>query len=419
MKSDVQLKESSDKAGLAEDVAEPQRSPRFLWLIRGDEGYGFRKANLGLIQQLRERSVDIGFVAIRPGVFAEEVAAAGYPLWYLERFEGDKEITKRGWRFLLGSLRLFSSAFVNRHALREAIRSFQPDWLHVSINGLLVMCGLGARWWKVPGYWHIHNTISSKLPFEMQALGYQALCRMLRVNPIANSRHTADSLGGSLCPAGVCYPGSDEDVYSLEAEFKKVSYIDLDVNPTLPSFLIAARMVPEKAQDRLVEAAIELYEAGKKFSLILVGGPLDSRYAKRVQARVLNAKVDHLIKVLGSVKDTRPYIEFADVVINSRVDAEPFGLSVVEAMLMERPVLAFELGGPSETVLDGETGWLIDTPSVEGYRKGLIRVLEDRESWNSMGKAARRVASQRFSLQATTESYLDIVGAKVPSTLGA
>ena len=86
-----------------------------------------------------------------------------------------------------------------------------------------------------------------------------------------------------------------------------------------------------------------------------------------------------------------------DVILSARLTAEPFGLTVIEAMAMRRPVLAHGAGGPGETILDGETGWLIDAPTPEAFAQGLRRMMDDRGRWGEMGLAAEAHVRSNFS----------------------
>ena len=65
---------------------------------------------------------------------------------------------------------------------------------------------------------------------------------------------------------------------------------------------------------------------------------------------------------------------------------------------MRKPVLAHDLGGPSETVVDGETGWLIPSCDVESILVGLLRALADCPRWSQMGKAGRERSVKNFSI---------------------
>lgn len=387
-------------------------SPLFMWLILGDvEEYGFRRAYIDLVETLSKRSVEVVFVSFYEGSFSRELKTRGYTVVPLGGVRSGERSKGSGLKFIVDGVKLAVSAFSFQSQIRQAVVKYRPDWIHVSNNSLMIAGGLASRISKIPAYWHLHNTILSKLPLHMQPTLYQVLCKVLGVQPIANSRHTAASLGNTFCKPKVCYPGVDTAHYSIAAKFPTIRREDIGVESDLPLFVIAARMNPNKAQDRVVEAAIRIYKEGPKFSLLLVGGPLDSDFSRRIISRVKEEGYEDLIKFTGQVSDVRPYFLEADVIVNSRVDAEPFGLSAVEGMLMGRPVLAYKLGGPSETVVDGLTGWHVDDPSIESYQNGLLRALKYRRYWPKMGGNARRIAASRFSLSETTETYMKIVGA--------
>ena len=95
----------------------------------------------------------------------------------------------------------------------------------------------------------------------------------------------------------------------------------------------------------------------------------------------------------GWTKEPERYYDAIDFAVNSRIDPEPFGLSVVEAMLAGRPVLVHALGGPAETVVDGVTGWHVAEATSESFAAGLRRIMQDRGSLGR--KRARPLESMR------------------------
>lgn len=382
---------------------------KLLWVVGGDEGYGLRRAHLGFASDLRSRGVEIGFVIREQGEFAEELAAAGYDVFFLSYRNTDKGIRGSGFSYLLGCLDSVRDSLIHKNEIKSAICEFDADWVHVSINSGILKAGFAGRSAHVPVFWHIHNTINSKLPFGIQSLAYRCICRIFGIKPLANSRHTAASLGGEKNFSEVIYPGTDKEAFSPSARFEPLKKESLGLSGNVPVFLVAARLVEAKAQHLVVDAFLELLDEGVEVALILAGGPLDSDYAKALQAKVDESGASQFIRFVGQVEDPRPYVCLADVVINSRLNAEPFGLSVIESQFMERPVLAYSLGGPSETVLDGETGWLISEPTKESFKKGVQRALRGRESWKSMGEKARLRGVPLYSLGASSKNYLGLV----------
>jgi glycosyltransferase involved in cell wall biosynthesis len=120
--------------------------------------------------------------------------------------------------------------------------------------------------------------------------------------------------------------------------------------------------------------------------------------------------------LIGPVSDPVPYYLACDFVINSRIGAEPFGLSVVEAMMLGRPVLAHALGGPAETVVDGVTGWHTPDMSIASVTGTLERVMAERDRWQILGAQARERALVHFTLEAVAGRLLAMLREARPCT---
>jgi glycosyltransferase involved in cell wall biosynthesis len=152
-----------------------------------------------------------------------------------------------------------------------------------------------------------------------------------------------------------------------------------------PEVLYAGRLSPEKGVEELVEATSGL-------NLVVAGdGPL--------RARVPGA--------LGFVPHDelhRLYARAAVVACPSR--REGFGVACLEAMAHGRPVVATDVGGLRDLVVDGETGLVVPPRDPEALRSALERLLADRELRRRLGRAGRRRARERFSWPAVTEATL-------------
>jgi glycosyltransferase involved in cell wall biosynthesis len=393
----------------------PEELSSVLCFVRGDEGYGVSRVTLAMADEFIARGIAVHFVAARSGSFVTELDRRGY---LVESLNFDiVNLNVSGWGYLARLLQALQRSIAGSTALSSSIRRSRSQWIHIGHNVLLISAALAGWRTSTPVYWHLPGYLNSKLFFGLQRPAYRLICRAFGVHALPNSKYTAGLLGDPRATQRILYPGTDVARFSPTAEFNRVRREDLRLDPAWPIFLISARLTPDKAQDRVVEAVIRLLETGTRLSLLIVGGPTESAYCDKLKARISEAKAEGWIRILGSVSDPRPYYELADVVINSRTGAEPFGLSVVEAMLMERPVLAYALGGPSETVLDGATGWLLHDPSAQAWVQGLQRALADRERWQSMGQKARTRAIERFSLEHMCETYLDFVAEDLKTPL--
>jgi spore coat protein SA len=97
----------------------------------------------------------------------------------------------------------------------------------------------------------------------------------------------------------------------------------------------------------------------------------------------------------------------AAVLVSSSVWSEPFGNSLVEAMMHGVPVVATRVGGMTDTVDHGHTGFLVDRVDPKALARAICKVLENPERARQMGEAGRMRAVERFSWARTADLLLE------------
>ncbi len=126
------------------------------------------------------------------------------------------------------------------------------------------------------------------------------------------------------------------------------------------------------------------------------GSPADDAY----KARILAAhQADPLLRerlvYLGFRPDAERVMAAADVVVCSS-QFESYGMVNVEAMASGKPVVSTRRGGPSETVADGETGYLVDAGDADALAQHVIALLRDPDLRRRMGAAGRARVGRAF-----------------------
>lgn len=121
-------------------------------------------------------------------------------------------------------------------------------------------------------------------------------------------------------------------------------------------------------------------------------------YRNQILERLRSQGLTDLVEFRSvAYADIHHLYEEADVVVYPTVGEEPYGLVPLEAMSMERPVVASRSGGITETIVDGVTGFLVKPGDPAALAERVERLLRDREFSRRMGQAGRRHVIDNFN----------------------
>lgn len=110
-------------------------------------------------------------------------------------------------------------------------------------------------------------------------------------------------------------------------------------------------------------------------------------------------------------KDMPPLTALADILIYTSVFEEPFGLCPVEGMACEVPVIVTRSGGMAESVIDGETGFIISKDEEripDELAEKIILLLSDARLGEKMGKAGRMRAERFFNKERMAQEFIKL-----------
>lgn len=152
------------------------------------------------------------------------------------------------------------------------------------------------------------------------------------------------------------------------------------------------RLSPEKGQLEFLSAARTLVGQGVDAKFILIGiGPDQEKLEKFVAANQLDA---HVIFV-GFRKDMTSIYNSLDLVVQSSY-TEGMPNVILEALLMEVPVIATDVGGTAEVLKHGETGLLVQPGDVNGMAERMSNFCSEPETLRSMARRGRLDISNRY-----------------------
>ena len=90
----------------------------------------------------------------------------------------------------------------------------------------------------------------------------------------------------------------------------------------------------------------------------------------------------------------------SNIVVSSSIEAEAFGRVSVEAQSMEKPIIASNIGGSKETIIDDKTGFLFEAKNSEALGKKLIHVMNlDESTLKFIGIEGRKNVIKKFNIE--------------------
>jgi glycosyltransferase involved in cell wall biosynthesis len=210
--------------------------------------------------------------------------------------------------------------------------------------------------------------------------------------------------------------GVDVDYFSA-SKVSKPRITDLISKWNLPDdkkiIMLPARITAWKGHEFLISALAKVQNPN--FFCIMVGGVFGhEQFVAKIEQQIKDNNLQGKVKLVGETKDMPAAYLVSDVVISSSIRPEAFGRVAIEAGSMGRVIIATNIGGSLETVIDGKTGFLVEVGDAEGLAKKIDQVLTMEETKKSqMQEDAIKHITENFSnqkmLQKTIEFYQQIL----------
>lgn len=174
-------------------------------------------------------------------------------------------------------------------------------------------------------------------------------------------------------------------------------------------FLYLGRLLFDKGLLELKEAAKRIKERRADVRVQILG-PIESKNPTAINPTTLNAWIEERsIEYLGETDDVSGFIAKADcIVLPSFREGTP--RSLLEAAAIGRPIVATDVPGCKEVVIDGKNGFLCQPGSVEKLVEAMQKMLNlTDERRLAMGRAGRKIVEKSFCEQMVIDRYLSLV----------
>jgi glycosyltransferase involved in cell wall biosynthesis len=181
-----------------------------------------------------------------------------------------------------------------------------------------------------------------------------------------------------------------EEARSLPAAKLKTRF---GFHPGRPLIGIVGRLQRWKGMHVFAEAIVKILAVRPDCQAVIVGGPhdLEADYAEWLKNRIHQLGLDGKVLLAGKQRNVPEWIQAMDIFVHAS-ELEPFGIVVLEAMLLGKPVIATKPGGPEEIIRHGEHGLLIPSNDPSRLADSILRYLFEPQLAARLGSAARKRA---------------------------
>ena len=166
-----------------------------------------------------------------------------------------------------------------------------------------------------------------------------------------------------------------------------------------------ARLVPDKGHEYLIRALKKLESEIPDMHVLIVG---DGRHRKPLETLAKDLKLDRRIHFTGNLRDVSRPLAAMDIFVLPATWREGFGLSIVEAMACQKPVIVTNIWALNTLIQNQVNGVLVEPRNVEELAVAIRRFFKDAEFRDRIGQAGRTAAEERFSLHRMVEELEDV-----------
>jgi glycosyltransferase involved in cell wall biosynthesis len=282
-------------------------------------------------------------------------------------------------------------------ALARVMREQQVDLVHTTMYPATLYVAAAIRQVGGRQIWHEHN-IKRLHPVNRRIYKWvsRTCCRV--IGP-------SDAVMAPLLDAGIdqekvqtLYNGIDLSSFDRGRIDRARLRAELGLTGDQPAIGLFGQMLPRKGHATLIEAAPAILTQFPDAHGFFVGALENPPYQDELRAKLRERGLESHFTFTGWREDVPALMASMDVIVVPTLTPEPAALSLMEAMTLQRPLVASRTGGTAELVVDGETGLLFEPGDAVALARLVGTVLGDRALAQRLGAAGRARMEARFSL---------------------
>jgi glycosyltransferase involved in cell wall biosynthesis len=266
--------------------------------------------------------------------------------------------------------------------------------------------GMAAAKAKIPEVWY-------QLGIPLDKPLNERIGARIRTNGIfACSRAGADAQAAITPqhPPHVIHPGAELDRFDPKSlPSPSEARLRCGLPEKGPIIGIVGRLQRWKGMHVFAEAMVQILQKHPDAFGVIVGGEheFEPDYPAFLTQRIAELGLTDKIKLTGMQKNVPEWMQAMDVIVHAS-DSEPFGIVIIEAMALGKPVVAGDKAGPKEIIHEGEDGLFAPYGDASALASAVTRYLDDPAFAARVGAAAQKRA-QGFSTERYSQNVVNAI----------
>ena len=165
-----------------------------------------------------------------------------------------------------------------------------------------------------------------------------------------------------------------------------------------------------KGQKVVVDAIIDLYEQDRDINVycFIVGASVDKDYLSLLVTSLDKAGLQDKVVFTGYKKNVADYLNSFDIFIHASIEPEPFGIVILEAMSLRKPVIVSNIGAPKEIIEEDVSGISFKSGDSRSLSKAINALIDDNEKRKKMGERGYIRLESSFTSDMNAKSIMSL-----------
>lgn len=308
------------------------------------------------------------------------------------------ELQNEGIKHFFMPIRL--SKYISGFMLNRIIKKYKIDLIHANSEaaGIVAVRARNKYNFNIPIVYTAHGVLPKSVKEDINQVD--------KIIAVSNfSRQAAIKEDFDPKKIEVIYNGVDIEKFKPQIKDKFYLRKKYNIPQDVFTMIIVSRIknLRNKGHQHLLDV-LKNYKVSQKWHLVVIG---KGRGLKDFKAKIKDYNLQDRVHLLGHKTDVENYIDIADVIVLPSY-FETFGLVLAEGMAMEKPAVAFDVGGISEVIEDGKTGYLVKYNSDEDLVKKLEILANNQNLCIKMGLEAREKVEREFANKIMIKKLIEV-----------